>query len=69
MCVPAKAPSSCQKLKELELHLNDDRWGRMLSSAQLFAPLSHTHKPQQEPYSICSFLSGITQCLFKADYA
>ena len=46
MCLSARALSSFQKLKERELHLNGGKWGRMLSRAQLFAPLRHTHKPQ-----------------------
>ena len=46
MYLSAKAPSACQKQMKSELHLDGGRWGRMLSQAQLFAPLHHTHKPQ-----------------------
>ena len=66
VCQP-KHQALVSSWKELELHLDGDGWDKMILSAQLFAPLHHTYKPQQEPYSICVFLNGIAQRQFKAN--
>ena len=43
------------------------KWGKMLSRAQLFASLRSTLKTRKKPYSICAWLSEITQCQFEDD--
>ena len=67
MSPSARSPGSYRHLRKHRLHLNGDKWSKMLLRSQLSAALRHTHRRPNKPFPIFAFLSGIDQCRFGDD--